>query len=67
MKKLFLVFLVLFFKSALAEYPCIIFDCDGVLVDTERLKFEAWQEALKEKGYTFTLEEYLPLVGYSSE
>ena len=24
----------------------IIFDCDGVLVDTEHLKFLAWQQAL---------------------
>ena len=37
------------------------------MVDTERLKFEAWQEALKARGLTFNIEDYIPLVGYSSE
>lgn len=44
----------------------IIFDCDGVLVDTEYLKFLSWQQALHEHDITFSVEEYLPLVGYSS-
>lgn len=44
----------------------IIFDCDGVLVDTEFLKFLAWQEALASQGIEFSTEEYLPLVGHSS-
>ncbi len=48
-------------------YEAIIFDCDGVLVDTEYLKFQAWQAALKEKGISFTEVEYLPLVGHCSE
>lgn len=46
----------------------IFFDMDGVLVDTEELKFQAWQEALKSKlGLDVTLAEYIPLVGLSSE
>lgn len=45
----------------------IIFDCDGVLVDTEYLKFLAWKEALSAKNVEFALEEYLPLVGHSSK
>ncbi len=45
----------------------IIFDCDGVLVDTEYLKFLAWQDALASKNISFILEEYMPLVGHSSE
>jgi len=44
----------------------IIFDCDGVLVDTELLKFLAWQKTFAQYGITFEQEEYLPLVGYSS-
>ena len=44
----------------------IIFDCDGVLVDTEYTKFLAWQEILKNHNISFTLEEYLPLIGYPS-
>ncbi len=45
----------------------IIFDCDGVLVDTEHLKFLAWQEAFKQYEIAFEQKEYLPLVGYSSK
>ena len=43
----------------------IIFDCDGVLVDTEQLKFEAWRKALAEHGIEFTLDDYMPMVGHS--
>jgi hypothetical protein len=42
----------------------VIFDCDGILVDTEYLKFLAWQEALASQDIEFSIEEYMPLVGY---
>lgn len=45
----------------------MIFDCDGVLVDTEYLKFLAWQEALASYNVDFSIEEYMPLVGHSSK
>lgn len=45
----------------------VIFDCDGVLVDTEYLKFLAWQEALANYNVAFSIEEYMPLVGHSSK
>jgi HAD superfamily hydrolase (TIGR01509 family) len=45
----------------------VIFDCDGVLVDTEYLKFLAWQETLASEGIEFSIEEYMPLVGHSSK
>lgn len=45
----------------------VIFDCDGVLVDTEHLKFLAWQEALATQNIAFTLEEYQPLIGNRSK
>jgi HAD superfamily hydrolase (TIGR01509 family) len=45
----------------------VIFDCDGVLVDTEYSKFLAWKEALSTKNILFTIEEYRPLVGNSSK
>jgi beta-phosphoglucomutase len=45
----------------------IIFDCDGVLVDSEYLKFLAWQEALASYTIDFSIEEYMPLVGHSSK
>ena len=49
------------------KYQTIIFDCDGVLVDTEGLKFIAWQQALAEIGIVFSEEDYMPLVGKSSQ
>lgn len=45
----------------------VIFDCDGILVDTEYLKFLAWQEALQSEGIPFSIEEYMPLMGHSSK
>ncbi|MBA3815003.1 MAG: HAD family phosphatase [Parachlamydiaceae bacterium] len=57
--------------SASADLYCktkvVIFDCDGVLVDTEYLKFLAWQEALASYMIDFSIEEYMPLVGHSSK
>lgn len=72
MKKIFLflsVFFSLFADASTQEQPkvqAVIFDCDGVLVDTEYLKFLAWEKALLEKNIDFSLEEYMPLVGNSS-
>ena len=48
------------------EVEAIIFDCDGVLVDTEYLKFLAWKDALASKNVEFSVEEYMPLIGHSS-
>ena len=63
------LFLILFsqFTSAVLAYKAIIFDCDGVLVDTEGLKYRAWQEELARYNIDFTLDEYISLVGYSSQ
>jgi beta-phosphoglucomutase len=49
------------------EFEAVIFDCDGVLVDTEYLKFLAWQEALASVNIDFSIEEYMPLIGHSSK
>lgn len=49
-----------------SNIEAVIFDCDGILVDTEYLKFLAWQEALASKNIDFSIEEYMPLVGHSS-
>lgn len=37
----------------------ILFDCDGVIADTEPLHFAAFQRVLAEEGVTLTQEEYL--------
>jgi beta-phosphoglucomutase len=50
-----------------SNVQAVIFDCDGILVDTEHLKFLAWQEALASAGIEFSIEEYMPLVGHSSK
>ena len=50
-----------------AKLEAVIFDCDGVLVDTEFLKYQAWQQALQQQAnIEFKLPEYYPLVGLSS-
>ena len=54
-------------NSPHTRFQAIIFDCDGVLVDTEYLKFLAWQEALEAQGIPFSIEEYMPVVGHSSQ
>jgi beta-phosphoglucomutase len=54
-------------KPPHTRFQAIIFDCDGVLVDTEYLKFLAWKEALEAQGIPFSIEEYMPLVGHSSK
>ncbi len=50
-----------------SEIDAVIFDCDGVLVDTEYLKFLSWQKALLSENIDFVIEEYMPLVGHSSQ
>lgn len=47
-------------------FKAIIFDCDGTLIDSESIKFRAWQEALRKHKINFNLREYKPLVGNSS-
>ena len=45
----------------------VIFDCDGVLVDTESLKFLAWQRALASLNIELSIEEYKVVAGYTSK
>ena len=40
----------------LADYDLVIFDCDGVLVDSERLAVEAFVQVLRDAGIEATLE-----------
>lgn len=48
------------------EVKAVIFDCDGVLVDTEYLKFLAWKQALDNVGIELSLKEYKIVAGHSS-
>lgn len=45
----------------------IIFDCDGVIIDSEQAKFEAWKKALELYHVSYTLEEYMEVVGQDSK
>lgn len=49
------------------EVKAVIFDCDGVLVDTEYLKFLAWQQALASVTIELSIEEYKKVAGHSSK
>lgn len=49
------------------EVKAVIFDCDGVLVDTEYLKFLAWQQALASVTIELSIEEYKQIAGHSSK
>jgi len=70
-----ILFLITFFYGGTSIFAsdfyknvkAVIFDCDGILVDTEYLKFLAWQEALATHNIEFSIEEYMPLVGHSSK
>ncbi len=41
----------------------VIFDMDGVLIDTERISFNAFKEVLKEYNYEMTEKFYLTMIG----
>lgn len=43
------------------EFDGVIFDFDGVIMDTEKYHYLAWKEAFKEITYDFSEEEYYPL------
>lgn len=44
----------------------IIFDMDGLMFDTERIYYKAWQEAAKIYGYEITWEIYTQIVARNS-
>lgn len=47
----------------MTPFKAIIFDCDGILVDTEELKYQAWERALKTRGLSLSRKFYLSLIG----
>ncbi len=50
-----------------ANISAVIFDCDGVLVETLNDSFLSYQQALAKHNVIFTLEEYVPLTGQITE
>ncbi len=45
------------------KLKAILWDVDGVFVDTEKLHFKAWNGALRPFGKSLTLQEYISLIG----
>jgi HAD superfamily hydrolase (TIGR01509 family) len=45
----------------------VIFDMDGLMLDTEPLSMLAWGRALAEYGYTLTDQVFLELIGRTTE
>ena len=66
MSRIPLILLCLMAQFSHARVTAVVFDCDGVLVETERLKFDAWREALAPHHVDLSMDEYLPLVGNSN-
>ncbi len=54
-------------SSFFEKIDAIIFDCNGILVDSEYINLLAWQTALKSKNIELSCEDYMPLIGYSSK
>lgn len=53
-------------KRKLLRMPtAVIFDMDGVLVDSERYVFQAWRRAARSRGYEMTEEIFVRCVGRS--
>lgn len=46
---------------------CILFDVDGLMVDSEKLSFTIIKEILQEHGYEMSLDFYIKLIGISQQ
>ena len=47
------------------EIRAIIFDFDGLILDTEFPMFQAWQEIFKTYGYSLPIKEFAGFLGHS--
>src|SRR5690554_4782399 len=50
-------------QPAAPRLQAIIFDMDGLMVDTEPLSFEVWAALLQEHGYKLDHETYSQMIG----
>lgn len=71
MKKLFFLItatLVFMSQTTTASHKKgIIFDCDGILVDSEGTKCQAWQQTLRPYGVNLLEEDYNELIGLTGK
>ncbi len=49
--------------SPMHRPKAIIFDFDGVLVDTEEAIFRSWQTLFEREGFSLTVQDYAPCLG----
>lgn len=45
------------------DFEAVIFDMDGILIDTERISFNAFKKVLKEYNYEISERFYLTMIG----
>lgn len=53
-------------NASSSPIKAVIFDCDGTLVDTEKVLCEAWKHAFSKQGYQLSDEEYWKVVNEHS-
>lgn len=49
------------------QFTTVIFDMDGLMLDSERLYRKVWQSAARDLGHTLSDEQFLQLVGRRNE
>ena len=49
------------------QIKAIIFDFDGLILDTERFEFEAWRSIYNDHGVQLNLSDWIPHVGAANE
>jgi HAD superfamily hydrolase (TIGR01509 family) len=54
-------------ESPASRFDAIVFDLDGVIVDTEQALYAVWREVFTEFGCSFERDEWQALVGRSGE
>lgn len=46
------------------EFDAVLFDMDGLMLDTERISMKAWQAGCAECGVTLTDAQFLDIIGH---
>ena len=49
------------------KITAVLFDNDGLLVDSERVTFEIWQDIFRRHGYDLTMDTYCQLIGMTEK
>lgn len=65
MRNLAIAIMLICSFNTYAELTAVLFDCDGVLVNTPYMKYEAWKKALKQQNIDISIDQYRPFIGHS--